>query len=159
MHQTFSSDPASGLNVSVRQHPASLSAAQEARLKSRLRREAPSEPWVEAQFRTVQQPCDNGKIVVRRFHDTSVFPPGGARTRMVRCAQCKVFNPPGAIEEGLCLDHAEHAGWGPSPSAVAIRGLQYFNLRMAESELPAESGPALRKEIRQTLQKLQNTKK
>src|SRR5689334_9374048 len=101
MQQRFLSDPGSGLNVKVKQHPASLSAAQEARLKYKLRREAPSEPWVEAQFRTLQEECGNGKIVVRRIHDTSVFPPGGARTRMVRCAQCKVFNPPGAIEDGL----------------------------------------------------------
>jgi len=159
MHQKFFSDPASGPSVAVRRHPASLSAAQEARLKAKLRRQSPSEPWVEAQFRTVQEESTSGKIVVRRIHDTSVFPPGGARTKMVRCADCRVFNPPGAIEHGKCLDHSEHEGWGPSPSAVAIRGLQYFNLRMAESELPPESAPALRREIRLTLQKLQKLKK
>jgi hypothetical protein len=130
-----------------------LTPALEARLKAQLRRISPSEPWVEAQIKAVEEVDGSGRRVSRRYHDTGVFPPGGAKTAMVRCPTCGIYTPPGAIENEACLDHAEHAGWGPSPSAVAIRGLQYLHLRLAESELPSESISALRREILQTMQK------
>jgi hypothetical protein len=136
----------SGKGISTRK--IGLSSAEEARLKAKLRRQSPSEPWVEVQFRTVENTDSRGRPVARRIHDPSVFPPGGARTAMIRCAACDIHTPPQMIEEGQCLDHADHTGWGPSPSAQAIRGLQYFNLRMSELELPPESPAALRREVR-----------
>ena len=120
----------------------------ESRLKARLRRRAPSEPWVDAQFRTVEETDSRGRPIARRLHDPSVFPPGGARTAMVRCPVCDVFTPPQTIEEGQCMDHADHAGWGPSPSAQAIWALQYYHTRIDGLELAPESPAALRKEIR-----------
>ena len=124
-----------------------LSSTDESRLRARLRREAPSEPWVDAQFFNVESQDGRGQIIVRRFHNGRVFPPGGALTKMRRCRACGVFTPPGAFEKGVCLDHAEHGSWGESPSAHAIRMLQYRNLKMAQSDLPPESEAALRREI------------
>jgi hypothetical protein len=126
-----------------------LSAYQETQLKEVLRRSAPSSPWVDAQVKSFDGVDSRGTPVSYRFHDTSVFPPGGAHTAMIRCPACGVFTPPQAFEHGLCLDHAAHDGWGPSPSAVTIRALQLLNLRMEESPLPAEDAAALRKEIQQ----------
>src|SRR4051794_28644413 len=93
-----------------------LSRHEEARLRKQLRRTAPSEPWVEAQFKEVGDVDARGRPIVCRYHDPHVFPPGGADTAMVRCPRCGVFTPPNAIENGACLDHASHDGWGPSPS-------------------------------------------
>lgn len=117
------------------------------RLRERLRREAPSEPWVEAQFRQSRHADERGKPVVVITHDATVFPPGGAKTAMVRCPACGVMTPPQAFENGVCLDHAERDDFPPSPSALAIAGLQYRNLRLPESELPPESVAALKREI------------
>lgn len=125
-----------------------LTVLQEARLRERLRHEVPSEPWLEEQFVNVCEVDGRGKQTIRRVHNPAAFPPGGARTAMVRCPACGVFTPPVALESGKCLDHAEHVGWGPSPSAQAIHGLQFRNLRMAEEPLAPETSAALRKEIR-----------
>jgi len=124
-----------------------LSAEAERQLRDELRKHAPSEPWVEAQWIAVVERDERGHAVVRRVHDPTVFPPGGTQTAMIRCPECSIFNPPIAFENGLCLDHVEEGTWGPSPSAVAIRALQWRNLRLTESELPPESIAALREEI------------
>lgn len=158
MRGFFSVDPSHVCDVRP-SRTVGLSVAQESKLKARLRKQSPSEPWVEAQFRTVTTTDPRGQIVPRRIHDPHVFPPGGARTAMVRCRACEVFNPPNAFERGVCLDHSAHAGWGPSPSAVAICALQYFNLRLSESELPGESKSSLRREIRAKLRSMQKGQK
>src|SRR5947209_6173314 len=89
---------------------AGLSRIEEDRLRQALRRAAPSEPWVEEQIKSFEDTDRRGKPIVYRYHDPSVFPPGGAETKMVRCPACKVLNPPNAMENGLCLDHARHNG-------------------------------------------------
>ena len=124
-----------------------LTVLAEARLRDALRRQSPSEPWVEAQFVQILETDEQGLPVVRRKHDTTIFPPGGPRTAMVRCKACGIFTPPTAMEDSLCLDHGDHEHWGPSPSAVAIRGLQYRNLRLPETDLPPDSTAALQREI------------
>jgi hypothetical protein len=98
-----------------------LSPFKENALKERLRKCTPSEPWVEEQIVTVFKVDASGKRVPCRYHDKKVFPPGGMETLMICCPRCEVFNPPNAMEHGKCLDHAKHNGWGPSPSALAIR--------------------------------------
>lgn len=135
-----------------------LSAYQEQRLKDRLRPQVCSEPWLEAQFKSADDVDETGQPILYRFHDPHVFPPGGPKTAMVRCSRCGVFVPPNALEDGVCLDHAAHEGWGPSPSAVAIRGLQMFNLRMADAELPPEDTASLRAEIAAFEQRRTTTK-
>lgn len=124
-----------------------LTILEEARLRRRLRRQAPSEPWVDVQFRNIQGMDEQGRPLVKRIHDPRLFPPGGARTAMVRCPECGAYMPPMAFENGVCLDHAEQGNWGPSPSAQAIHALQFRNLRMSEVELAPESTHALRREI------------
>jgi hypothetical protein len=124
-----------------------LTPLAESRLRRTLRRKVPSEPWLEAQFRSVLSRNARGEEVVQRLHDASVFPPGGAKTAMIRCACCGIFTPSSAFEHDICLDHADHSAWGRSPSAIAIEALQYRNLRLAETPLPPESRSALRAEI------------
>ena len=127
-----------------------LTVYQEDRFKERLRPITCSEPWVEAQFKTAHDVDQSGSSITYRYRDPHVYPPGGASTAMIRCPACGAFNPPNAIEHGRCLDHADHRGWGPSPSAVAIQALQMFNLRMEQAELPPEDVKSLRKEIRRS---------
>jgi hypothetical protein len=124
-----------------------LTAAEEERLRIELRRRAPSEPWVDAQFIDMTLQDERGQAVACRIHDPGKFPPGGARTLMICCPDCGVFTPPCAFEGGVCLDHAESGNWGPSPSAEAIRALQWWNLRLPQRELAPESTEALLREI------------
>jgi len=142
----YPSDPSSPLRKLPRR--TGLTAFEENRLKQRLRRVTCSEPWVEAQIKGTDDVDQDGRRILYRYHDPHVFPPGGADTAMVRCPTCGVMTPPNAMEHGRCLDHADHRGWGPSPSAVAIQALQMLNLRMEMPELPPEDVPSLRKEIR-----------
>src|SRR5207253_1385304 len=91
-----------------------LSALQETRLRAQLRQTTPSEPWVEAQIRSADDLDRDGSPIVYRYHDPRVFPPGGPGTRMVRCSDCGVFTPPGAMEGGRCLEcvnSAAHTAW------------------------------------------------
>lgn len=124
-----------------------LSAYQEELLKQELRLTTPSEPWVEAQIQTVVDWDTDGSAIIYRHRDPHAFPPGGEKTLMVRCKECQVFNPPNAIEDGNCLDHAGHVGWGPSPSAIAIAALRRFNLEMDDLPLLPEDSKSLRREI------------
>jgi hypothetical protein len=128
-----------------------LTTHQERELKDTLRPHTCSEPWVEAQFVSANDTDKHGRAILYRYHDTRVYPPGGPATAMVRCTVCGVFNPPNAMEDGQCLDHAdeaEHGGWGPSPSALAIGALQMRNLRLEELELEPEDSRSLRRQIR-----------
>jgi hypothetical protein len=126
-----------------------LTAQQERSLRARLRKTTPSEPWVEAQFKSAEQISCDGSTAAYRYHDPHVFPPGGPlHTKMIRCPKCGVYMPPNAFEHGACLDHARHEGWGPSPSAIAIQRLQLLNLRLSDAQLPPEDTESLRREIR-----------
>lgn len=139
-----------------------LSAWRENRLKAALRPRMPSEPWVEAQFVSACDVAEDGTPILYRYHDPHVFPPGGAETAMRRCRECGVLMPPHILSQGRCIDHADHTGWGPSPSAIAIRALQRFNLRLEVEELPAEDVVSLRQEIaeaRHAMRKTQNRTK
>jgi hypothetical protein len=120
---------------------------EEQRLKERLRKSAPSEPWVEAQIKAIEDVTEDGTAIIYRYHDPCVFPPGGQQTAMVRCPKCGVFTPPNTIEHGACLDHACHDGWGPSPSAVAITKAAQRKLRNTQLELLPEDTRSLRNEI------------
>lgn len=132
---------------------AGLSNADEQRLKQYLRRRSPSEPWVEAQIRSSVEMDEQGQTVIRRTHDRHAFPPGGAQTAMVRCAACRIFTPPQTLEHGNCLDHGDHRGWGPSPSAVAIRAHEFYQVRIPQIELEPESTEELKREIREAAKK------
>lgn len=126
-----------------------LSRLAEDRLKRRLRKTTCSEPWVEAQIKTVVDRQRAGEPIVYRYHDPKAYPPGGEQTRMIRCPACGVFTPPCAIEHGNCLDHADHGGWGPSPSAIAFHTLQMLNLKIDnELALAPADAQSLRREIK-----------
>lgn len=126
-----------------------LTAQRERSLRARLRKTTPSEPWVEAQFKSAEEIDCYGSIAAYRYHDPQVFPPGGPlHTAMIRCPKCGIYMPPNAFEHGACLDHARHEGWGQSPSAIAIQRLQLLNLRLVDAELPPEDIKSLRREIR-----------
>lgn len=127
---------------------AGLSLAEEARLRAGLRRKTPSEPWVDEQLREVQTTNGRGQVVVRRRFDPSAFPPGGNKTKMVKCKTCGIPTPPNAIEDGECLDHREEGNWGKSPSAVALAALRYYHLIASDPlPLPPDSERRLRREI------------
>jgi hypothetical protein len=69
-----------------------LTIAKEQRLKRELRLTTCSEPWVEAQIKTVvDREGPGGEPIVYRYHDPKAYPPGGAKTAMVRCPACGVF--------------------------------------------------------------------
>lgn len=126
-----------------------LTIAREQRLKRELRLTTCSEPWVEAQIKTVVDRQDGaGETIVYRYHDPKAYPPGGAKTAMVRCPACEVFTPPNSMEHDLCLDHARHDGWGPSPSALAFQALQNYNITLEPPiHLAPEDMQSLRREI------------
>ena len=126
-----------------------LTQYSEALLKEKLRRRCPSEPWVEAQIKTANDTDADGNPILYRYFDTHVFPPGGEKTKMIRCPKCGIFNPPNAMEHGACLDHASHEGWTPSPSALAFVRLQLLNAEIETCELAPEDTASLRREIRQ----------
>jgi len=132
-----------------------LSPYQERALKDRLRKKSPSEPWVEAQFTTTLDTDPIGRPILYRYHDPHVFPPGGENTLMIRCPECGILMPPNAFEKGKCLDHAPHRGWGPSPSAVAIRTMERLNGNMEDCPLEPEDTTSLRAEIDKFLSKKQ----
>jgi hypothetical protein len=138
-----------GISVHAAQlHQGGLSIIEESRLRDVLRGQSPSEYWVDVQFVEVRRLDDRMREVVRRIHDPSAFPPGGANTAMIRCPICGIFTPSPGMEEGACLDHCRHSHWGPSPSAVAIRAMQYFHVRVGNAcELLPESEEALIAEI------------
>jgi len=120
---------------------------QEQRLKRRLRRSAPSEPWVEAQIVTEEDVDPDGSTIYYLRHDPSVFPPGGSQTRMIRCRKCGIYNPPNATEVGCCLDHPRHKGWGPSRSATVIRKMKRLKVGLKFCPLPREDVKGLMLEI------------
>ena len=97
--------------------PRGLSAWQEHRLRVRLRRSAPTEPWVDAQVATQTFTGPGGDAVVARYHDARPFPPGGPRrTRMRWCRACGRWTPPQAVS--LVEHRLERAG--PAVSATLV---------------------------------------
>jgi hypothetical protein len=126
-----------------------LTMAKEQRLKRELRKTTCSEPWVEAQIKTViDRETPGGEAIVYRYRDPKAYPPGGAKTGMVRCPVCGVFTPPNAMEHEGCLDHARHDGWGPSPSALAFQALQHYNVTLEDHlKLAPEDAHSLHNEI------------
>lgn len=139
-----------------------LSRAAETRLRAKQRRRCPSAPWIDAQFISIESMDHRGRAIVCRYHDPSVFPPGGAQTLMVRCPMCGVFTPPNAMERGICLDEREATGalesklgWGRSPSALALEGMKFRRVGVPGVELRAESTAALKREIERARLKAQ----
>ena len=75
-----------------------LSPLEEHRLRRRLRQSAPSESWVDAQIKTLQDRTSDGKEILHRFFDSQVFPPGGPKATPMRwCRHCGRFTPPNCI--------------------------------------------------------------
>ena len=114
----------------------------------------PSEPWVDVHFAEIDDVDPDGEPISTRFFNRGAkeSPLNGAATEMVRCPLCGRLTPPQTTEGGACMDHQPdrlHAAYGSSPSAAAIRQLQYRNLRAEESKLPSDSKSALRREIKQ----------
>jgi len=114
----------------------------------------PSEPWVDTHFTEISDIDPDGQPISTRFFNRGAkgSPLNGAASAMVRCTLCGRLTPPQAIEGGACMDHQperQHAAYGSSPSAAAIRQLQYRNLRADTPRLPDESKSALRREIKQ----------
>lgn len=137
-----------------------LSPLAEARLKRRLRLTTCSEPWVEAQLVSVDDRAQAGDPITYRYHDPKLYPPGGVNTAMIRCTVCGVFTPPNATEHGQCLDHARHAGYGPSPSALAIEALRFYHVRLQPAQtLPPEDAKSLRREIQKYERRVQKREK
>lgn len=141
-----------------------LSRLSEQKLKRKLRRIAPSEPWVEAQILGFLDHDAKGEEIVYRFFDVKAFPPPG----MVECPLCGRTVPPVSMETpdprvfvnqrrgdeshgARCMDCRParvHQCHGGSPSAQAIREIQYRNLRLDEVKLESEDASDLKEEIR-----------
>jgi hypothetical protein len=158
MHPKSSGSGSSSAQL-VRPRRVGLNPYQADRLKARLRAASPSEPWVDAQFGTVVDEDEAGRQIIYHFHDPRVFPPGGADTAMIRCPECGILMPPNAFEDGRCLDHATHTGWGPSPSALAIAALERRHLALQFAPLEPEDAVSLRREIREYEAKLPKSRK
>ncbi len=97
--------------------PRGLSRWQEHRLRVRLRRAVPTEPWVDAQVAEQTFTGPDGEPVVARYHDARTFPPGGPRrTRMRWCRACGRWTPPQALS---LIEHGPARG-GPPTSATLV---------------------------------------
>lgn len=128
-----------------------LSRKDENKLREKLLKTLPSEPWFYAQIKTFDDTDARGEPIVYRFHDARVFPPGGNQTLMVECPLCGRTVPPNSLEDGVCMDHASdraHECYGPSPSAKAIEAIQMRNLRVEGIKIKKESKKALKREIK-----------
>ncbi len=143
-----------------------LSRAAERQLRNKLRTRCPSAPWIDAQFKSAESIDDRGREVSCRYHDPSVFPPGGAKTLMVRCPGCCIFTPPNAMDGGICLDcqpavtpMEPHLGWGKSPSALSIERLQYYRGKELSLPLEPESTDDLRREIQRAVKRAEKAER
>lgn len=58
------------------------------RRKTKARRIAPSEPWVDAQFPECESTDESGDLIQITTHTPRAFPPGGKLTSMVVCPRC-----------------------------------------------------------------------
>jgi hypothetical protein len=75
-----------------------LTPLEEHRLRRRLRQAAPSEPWVDAQIKTLHDRAPGGDPIAYRFHDPQSFPPGGPKLTPMRwCHHCGRYTPPNSI--------------------------------------------------------------
>ena len=112
----------------------------------------PSEAWVDAHFRETDDRSPDGKLIVVKFFDPRERSPiTGAAPGMVRCIRCGRLTPPQAMHGRRCIDDGSrrsHAGWGPSPSAVAILAVRARHLKAESIELPSENTSDLRREIK-----------
>lgn len=139
-----------------------LSRLTEARLRAKQRRRCPSAPWVDAQFKSIDSTDHRGRPIVCRYHDPSIFPPGGNQTAMIKCPACGVLTPPNAFEAGICMDERKptdslesHLGWGRSPSALSIEKIRALRQRRPTLSLRPESTAALKQEIERAKLKAQ----
>lgn len=61
----------------------------------------PSEPWIDAQIRVIEDTAPDGTEITYRFHDakSQIFPPGAQDTGMARCPFCGRITPRNSLEE------------------------------------------------------------
>jgi hypothetical protein len=97
-HPSILSKPNSPLSPSPRKRKrVGLSLWEEHRLRHCLRRAACSETWVDDQIKILHDTDSAGTPILYRFHDSTVFPPGGKSTPMRWCRSCGRFTPPNSI--------------------------------------------------------------
>lgn len=146
-----------------------LTANEEHKIRARLRRYFPSEPWIDATFICIDDIDPYGVPIAYRNHNDKAFPLPGSGTKMIRCPYCERLMPPNHFEDfqpgemimgerqclkstqRLCADHKSEYlqdAWGESPSAKAIRELQHRNLRVETTKTKPEGKAALRQEIK-----------
>lgn len=133
------------------------------RVRREIRRLTCSAPWAERCWVELAANSRLPKRVDQVLDKAELYPPGGAPRRgrrgtlMRRCADCGVtWYPPQYIRRGrLCddcaaavgqpvTDEKTHVSSTSSPTAIALRDLAYFNLRLTEPRLPAEDNRSLR---------------
>ncbi len=88
---------------------------EESRLRRHLRQKAPSEPWIDAQFRTLTDTTPAGQPITCRLHEPHLFPPGGPKTAMKYCRSCGRYTPPNSLH---LLERAPNRTAPPTSSTL-----------------------------------------
>jgi hypothetical protein len=138
------------------------------RLQQFLRRLVCSAPWFDrcwSAFSGDDRRARPAKRPDDALDRAAIYPPGGRRrTAMRRCIACgSRWYPPQYVRarSGLCedcvaarqlpdgppTDERTHVPSTQSPTAVAMRQLGYYRIRLVEPRLPAEDEASLRREI------------
>jgi hypothetical protein len=139
------------------------------RLQQLLRRLVCSAPWFDRCWSAFNNGDDRRARPTKRPDDAldraAIYPPGGRRrTAMKRCIACgSRWYPPQYVRtrSGLCedcvaarqlpdgppTDERTHVPSTQSPTAVAMRQLGYYRIRLIELPLAAEDEASLRREI------------
>jgi hypothetical protein len=131
------------------------------RMRRRVRELVCSEQWLEACWASLVAAGVSATLKPSGYLDrTGVYPPGGRRgTRMVHCHACgKRWYPPHYVQVDLCLDCAAgqnvpitdeqtHVSSTSSPTAIALRQMEMYHVRLIEPRLAAEDEATLRRQI------------
>jgi hypothetical protein len=137
------------------------SSIEQMRMRRKVREVVCSEPWMEVCWAELVQGGDGVAKRPTVFLDRhGIYPPGGRReTRMVHCSACgKRWYPPNYVQGDLCLDCAAgigvpftdeqtHVTSTSSPTAIALRQMEHYHVRLIESRLEAEDEATLRRQI------------
>src|ERR1700722_1238224 len=124
----------------------SRSSAESLRARRRVLELVCSEPWLETCWASL---LESGISAVRKpagyLDRTGIYPPGGQQhTCMVHCSNCgKRWYPPHYVQRDLCLDCAAgqnapitdehtHVSSTSSPTAIALRQMEMYHVRLIE---------------------------